>query len=146
MWKKAVLALSLAALFMAGCGNDGGHDQHTDQPGDAMHGDHGGSNADGTIPDLIKVELNVPEEVKAKEPIIISARVTQSDKAVDDADKVEFEYWMEGEEHERAEGTLKEDGTYQMEHTFEKPGTYNVISHVTARDMHSMPKKTFEVK
>ena len=146
MWKKAVLALSLVALLMAGCGNGGGHDQHADQPGDAMHGDHGGSNADGTIPDLIKVELKVPEEVKSKEPIIISARVTQSDKAVDDADKVEFEYWMEGEEHERAEGTLKEDGTYQMEHTFEKPGTYNVISHVTARDMHSMPKKTFEVK
>ncbi|MBN3527481.1 FixH family protein [Paenibacillus apiarius] len=150
MWKKAALALGLAAMFAAGCGNGGDHDQHAEKPAGAMHeghGEHGAANADGSIPDMINVELKVPDEIKANEPVVISARVTQSDKAVDDADKVEFEYWMEGEEqHQKSEGKLKEDGTYQMEHIFDKPGTYNVISHVTARDMHSMPKKAFEVK
>lgn len=150
MMKKAMLALSLCMMliFAAGCGNGNSNDgEHAGHNGSGDHSEHAEHGQDGTIPDLIKVDLQVPAEVKANEPVTITARVTQNNQAVDDADKVEFEYWLEGEEqHERAEGSFTQDGTYQFEHTFDKAGTYNVISHVTARDMHSMPKKQFEVK
>ncbi|WP_148277779.1 FixH family protein [Paenibacillus popilliae] len=150
MMKKVMLALSLCMMliFAAGCGNgnrNGG--ERASHNGSGDHSGHEAHGQDEAVPDLIKVDLQVPTEVKVNELATITARVTQNDQAVDDADKVEFEYWLKGEEqHQQAEGSFTQDGTYQIERTFDKAGTYNVISHVTARDMHSMPKKQFEVK
>lgn len=142
--KLIILIMAIGAMLLTGCGNSSG--SSSSAAGHEGHSGHGtGAMQDG-MPAMIKVELKVPEEVKSNEAATISARVTQDDKAVDDADKVEFELWLDGEEHELIEGKLVKDGTYQIEKTFKKAGTYTVISHVTARDMHSMPKKQFTVK
>lgn len=59
------------------------------------------------------------------------------------------EIWKEGkadDQHEQVSGKLdKEKGVYYAEKVFDEPGKYNVIAHVTARDMHNMPKIQLEV-
>ncbi|EPY05325.1 hypothetical protein PAALTS15_20563 [Paenibacillus alvei TS-15] len=142
--KLVVLTMSIGAMLLAGCGNSssagGGHEGH------AGHSSNDKQDSKNEMIAMIKVNLQVPEAVKINEAVTISAQVTQEEKAVDDADKVEFELWLDGAEHEKIEGKLSKDGTYQIEKTFDKAGSYTVISHVTARDMHSMPKKQFTVK
>ncbi|EJW15682.1 FixH family protein [Paenibacillus alvei] len=145
--KLIVLIMAIGAMLLTGCGNSSGSSSSSaGHEGHAGHGSGAMQEGNHEMPAMIKVELQVPKEVKSNEAATISARVTQDDKAVDDADKVEFELWMDGEEHEMIEGKPVKDGTYQFEKTFKKAGTYTVISHVTARDMHSMPKKQFTVK
>ena len=63
---------------------------------------------------------------------------------MEDADKVTFEIWRsKDEKHEKIDVTHAEDGIYRLEKSFQQEGTYYIISHVTARDMHNMPKKEF---
>lgn len=97
----------------------------------------------------IQVELLVtPDGAKAGDKVTFSAKVTQHGEDVNDAAEVMFEFWKTGDdkaEHSKVtvKGTGK--GTYVLEHKFNEPGTYKVISHVTARDQHSMPSKQFTV-
>jgi hypothetical protein len=59
---------------------------------------------------------------------------------------VKFEIWRAHDEnHEKVEIKHAENGIYRLERTFEQEGTYYIISHVTARDMHNMPKKEFVI-
>ncbi|WP_258276684.1 FixH family protein [Paenibacillus sp. SC116] len=141
---RKVMALFIVAMtLLAGCANDDGASKEKD------HSAHAKQQADSSAPAAklipIQVDLTVPETVTANEEVTIIARVTQKEAAVDDA-KVVFEWWLDGEEHLRNEGKWSEDGKYEFTHTFDKPGTYTVISHVDARDLHSMPKKEFKVK
>jgi len=39
------------------------------------------------------------------------------------------------------EASLNEDKHYEIMYTFQTNGTYDVTSHVIARDMHTMPTK-----
>lgn len=98
-------------------------------------------------PQFLDVEVSVnPEKGEINEPIVIKARVTYGDEEVTDAEDVKFEIWRaHDEEHEKLEVPHNENGVYQLEKTFEEEGTYYVISHVTARDMHNMPKVEFVV-
>lgn len=142
--KSTLTGIAIGVIFIAGCGNSnssaGGHEGHVGhQSAATQEGSH-------KTPAMIKVDLHVPAEAKLNESTTLSARVTQDAKAVDDADKVEFELWLDGADHETIVGKVTKDGTYQIEKTFDKAGTYYVISHVTARDMHAMPKKEFTVK
>lgn len=114
----------MSMLFVIGCGNS----------------------SIGRPTTMIKVDLQVPEEAKVNEVTTISARVTQNDTAVNNAEKVEFELWLDETDHEKITGKLLQDGTYQIDKKFGKAGTYFVICHVTARSMHAMPKKKFQVK
>jgi hypothetical protein len=103
--------------------------------------------ADDKLPEFVEVNLSVtPEHGKANEPIIFEAKVTQGEENVEDADEVKFEIWRaKDEKHEKIEVEHSEDGIYRLEKAFEQEGTYYIISHVTARDMHIMPKKEFVV-
>jgi hypothetical protein len=103
--------------------------------------------ADDKLPEFVEVNLSVtPEHGKANEPIIFEAKVTQGEENVEDADEVKFEIWRaKDEKHEKIEVEHSEDGIYRLEKAFEQEGTYYIISHVTARDMHNMPKKEFVV-
>ncbi|MFD1175665.1 FixH family protein [Paenibacillus puldeungensis] len=98
----------------------------------------------------IQVELQVtPDGAKTEDKVTFTAKVTQSGEDVNDAAEVMFEFWKTGDdEAEHSKVTVKGTGkgTYVLEHTFNEPGTYKVISHVTARDQHSMPSKQFTVK
>lgn len=99
------------------------------------------------LPDFVEVDLTInPETGKANEPITFEAKVTQGDENVEDADEVTFEIWRANDEHhEKFEVKHAEDGIYRLEKSFAQEGTYYIISHVTARDMHNMPKKEFIV-
>lgn len=98
-------------------------------------------------PQLLPVDVEImldPEEPQPKQEIEIQALVTQGEEFVDDADEVKFEIWEKGEPvevHTKVEGEHQGEGLYTTSHTFEADGIYYVIAHVTARDLHTMPKK-----
>ncbi|MEH7437057.1 FixH family protein [Neobacillus drentensis] len=119
----SVLVLSL----MASCSNQ--HENHSEQP------------------QMLDVDLTVnPEKGEINEPITFSAKVTQGKEKVNDADEVLFEIWRsKDEKHEKVEIKNPKNGIYSLEKAFQQEGTYYIISHVTARDMHNMPKKEFIV-
>lgn len=98
-------------------------------------------------PLFIDVSLTVtPDKGEPNEPVTIEAKVTYGEEEVTDADEVTFEIWRaHDEEHEKIEIEHAEKGIYRLEKSFEQEGTYYVISHVTAKDMHNMPKKEFVI-
>jgi hypothetical protein len=98
-------------------------------------------------PQMLNVELAVkPEQGKVGQPITFEAKVTQGNDRVNDADEVQFEIWRaKDQQHEKIAIKHPKNGIYQLKKTFSQEGTYYIISHVTARGMHNMPKKEFIV-
>jgi hypothetical protein len=125
-----ILTLIAIAVIFAACSNK----QNENHPGDE-------------VPEMVEVQINIgSENPQAGSETVIEAVVTQGDEKVEDADEVLFEVWKDGqEEHEEIEGHHEGDGVYSISKSFDKPGNYYVIAHVTARDMHTMPKKEFVV-
>ncbi|SDK04581.1 FixH family protein [Sediminibacillus albus] len=129
--KFKLLTLMAVILLIAACGQT----------------DNQGTGDDTESPEAIEVELQVPEKADSGEKLSLTAKVTQGSEIVEDADEVEFEIWQEGskEDSEMIEAGYQEEGIYQIEKTFDQAGSYVVQSHVTARGMHTMPKKTLDV-
>lgn len=128
--KKWILGVILISLVLAGCGNSEGE----------------GSGNEG-VPGLVEASLEVPKSAELNEEVSFTVTVTQSGEAVDDADEVVFEIWK-GEEREQSEEIEAEsdgEGKYTVKKSFSEDGIYSVQSHVTARDFHTMPKKTVAV-
>lgn len=98
----------------------------------------------------IEVHLQVnPTEVLRGEKVKFEAKVTYNDEDVNDAKEVMFEFWRDGDdEDQHAKVTVESagNGMYVLEQAFQEAGTYHVISHVTAKDQHSMPSADFTVK
>ncbi|WP_339816398.1 FixH family protein [Paenibacillus sp. FSL R7-0216] len=98
----------------------------------------------------IQVELEVaPSIVKIGDTVKFTAKVTHHGENVDDAKEVMFEFWNTADDnakHSQVKVKSAGNGTYVLEHSFKESGTYEVISHVTARDQHSMPSKQFTVE
>ncbi|MCG7407175.1 FixH family protein [Paenibacillus sp. ACRRX] len=141
MWKKTALSAMLVLALITGCSNDKG--TNSSHEGHSMEME---TQATGGQMELIAVELKIPENIKVNEPAVFTAHVTLKEQPINDAEKVEFEWWLEGAEHQKREVSVKADGNYELEQTFDQPGKYTIISHVSANGMHSMPKKSFEVK
>lgn len=96
-------------------------------------------------PVSVKIQLQ-PKQIKPGQQVTIKAVVTQEDENVNDANEVLFEVWKKGEdEHEKIKGKSKGNGVYSIKNTFDASGTYYIMSHVTARGQHTMPKKTIKV-
>ena len=107
-----------------------------------------GCSKESELPELIEVKVELPSEIMINKEVEFQANVTQGKEQVNDADKVEFEIWKEGqsdEENNKIEAEINKDGNYYINETFKETGKYFVIAHVTARDMHTMPKVDFEV-
>ncbi|PPA70885.1 FixH family protein [Jeotgalibacillus proteolyticus] len=98
-------------------------------------------------PALVEAEIIIPENAASQEEVPLQVRLTQAGDPVDDAHEVMFELWndVEGSESERYEAEHVGDGVYEVNHTFEEDSVYTIQTHVTARDMHIMPKKQFVV-
>ncbi|MCM3724232.1 FixH family protein [Neobacillus cucumis] len=98
------------------------------------------------MPEMVDVNLSVkPNPGEANKPIIFEAKVTQGKEKINDAE-VTFEVWRSKDpNHEKIALKHAEDGVYRLEKTFQQEGTYYIISHVTARDMHNMPMKEFTI-
>lgn len=128
--KRLILFILSTVLVFVGCSNKTTEEQE--------------------IPELIEVAVETtPATLTVNETIRIAAKVTQGKEVVKDADEMKFEIWKEGQEddqHEKLSGKLdKVKGVYYAEKIFEESGKYNVIAHVTARDMHNMPKIQLEI-
>jgi hypothetical protein len=95
----------------------------------------------------IDVKIELPKgQLKANEKITIKAKVTQDGQAVKDADEVKFEVGENGKQSsEMLDVKNQKNGTYSANYTFKQDGNYYVVAHVTARDMHTMPKETITV-
>lgn len=119
-------------LLLAGCGSQ--QDQRADY-------------ASAGVTEAIQVELTVtPDEVKVGEDIRFEARVTYQSQPVDDAKEVTFELERtdaSAEEHIMETVSTSGEGIYIWETSLKEAGEYKVTSHVTAKDQHSMPSKTF---
>ncbi len=128
MKKVLLLVISLILLSMLGACNNN-------------------KNSSSDVPKMLDVKLSVkPENGKVGEPITFEAKVTQGNENVNDADDVIFEIWRSKDpNHERTTIKHPKNGIYQLQKTFQQEGTYYIISHVTARGMHNMPKKEFVV-
>ncbi|QFT88634.1 hypothetical protein FIU87_08265 [Bacillus sp. THAF10] len=101
-----------------------------------------------TSPEIIEVEISMPEKVSENESVTIQTHVTQGEENVEDAKEVKFEIW--NVEEGKEESTLLDavhtsDGQYVADHSFREKGVYRVQSHVTARDLHVMPTKQIVV-
>ncbi|WP_303969498.1 FixH family protein [Sporosarcina ureae] len=130
MKRLSMLVMSTAMIgILAGCGQD------DDVPTEAV------------LPEVIDVELTVPEQGNANEPVTLTTLVTQGEEKVDDASEVEYEIWEEGKKEDSilVETTNEKNGIYSAETTFETDGMYHVQVHVTARDMHVMPEKQIQI-
>jgi hypothetical protein len=98
-------------------------------------------------PRMVNVELSAsPKTGKINEPMTFEAKVTQGKEKVNDADEVVFEIWRsKDEKHEKFEIKHPRNGIYSLKKSFQQEGTYYIVSHVTARGIHNMPKKEFIV-
>ncbi|GAA0450965.1 FixH family protein [Alkalibacillus silvisoli] len=124
--KKWLLILVAAMLvIMAACGGD---DQEAET-----------NDVDSLAP--LEVEVLMEQEQDLGETTL-STRVTQDGEAVNDANDVTFEVWQEGQKEagDMVEGSLVEDGVYEVSYTFEEEGAFYVVPHVTAREQHHMPQ------
>ncbi|SEM98619.1 YtkA-like [Mesobacillus persicus] len=95
------------------------------------------------LPALLEVDLRLPEEgLEPKTDITLEAYVSQGGEAVEDANEVKFEVLIQGEtQSEMYPGEHQGEGIYTATMQVEDEGIYSVTAHVTARDMHNMPKK-----
>lgn len=128
--KKLWLAAAVTAVLAAGCAEK--------ETVDTID--------NSEMPEEVVVEVLSPTETAPNEEMKLEAKVTQGDKAVEDA-TVEFEVWESGlrEEGEMLEGKGSADGVYTADYTFDKDGVYYMYAHTTAGAYHVMPKHKFIV-
>ncbi|MFS0674518.1 FixH family protein [Ornithinibacillus sp. 179-J 7C1 HS] len=124
-----ILMFALIVVALAACGKDEGNTEVEEEVG------------------VLEVDFQLPETAEAGEKVELTAIVTYGDNKVTDADEMEFEYWMQGNEDETTtvEATNNADGTYTAEISFDTDGVYEIYAHTTARDMHTMPKKSITI-
>ena len=126
MKKFLKLGASIAVLILSACG--------TDKVQNTIISDE--------VPEIVEVVLNIPETAVTGEELSFIAEVKQGGKIVTDANEVKFEVVnISSGEKEMIEASLNEENHYEIVYTFGANGTYDVTSHVTARDMHTMPTK-----
>ncbi|MFM1653930.1 FixH family protein [Brevibacillus sp. B_LB10_24] len=99
-------------------------------------------------PAPLKAELKLtPETPKAGDTVTFSVTVTQADEFVDDATDVQFEVWQKGQDqHEFLAAQRRGSGVYTADKQLPQAGTYFVMYHVTAREMHTMKQQEFAVQ
>lgn len=128
--KKGSLLILLSIGILAGCSGEK-EDHETGHT---------------SAPVMIGVEILTAEKVTAGEDVELSAEVTQGDEKVEDANEVVFEVRASGQDKgEMIEASHEGDGIYSVKKKFDNEGTYIVIAHVTARDMHHMPSQEIVV-
>ncbi|OAT73563.1 FixH family protein [Parageobacillus thermoglucosidasius] len=93
-------------------------------------------------PAMLEVKIEADDHIELNKETTIACVVTYGGEKVDDADEVKFEIWKHGsEQHDMLKAKNEGSGKYSVTKTFTEPGTYSVVAHVTARNMHNMPKK-----
>lgn len=129
---KKMLMTGLCIAVLAACSNDEKHEAHEN---------HAKQESKEVAP--LTVDLTIPEHVEKGKATEIKALVKHGKEKVDDADEVMFEIIKDGDSKNSVKETIKEgkDGVYTLKYTFKEDGNYNIISHVTAFNQHTMPNK-----
>ncbi|MBP2240401.1 hypothetical protein J2Z40_000956 [Cytobacillus eiseniae] len=99
------------------------------------------------VPQILEAAIEIPETGELDEEIMLSVHVTQGEEPVEDASEVKFEIWKDGlkDQSEMVEASHTENGQYSVGHSFKENGKYHVQSHVTARNMHTMPTESIQI-
>src|SRR5690606_20497992 len=128
----SVLLLFIIIVNLSACGNSGDNNSNQSSEQELK---------------TLKVEFELPEKADVDETVELKAIVTYGDEKVTDADEVEFEYWEQGNQEKSTtiEASNNGDGTYTAEVSFGTDAVYEIYAHTTARDLHTMPKKTITV-
>ncbi|GIN87167.1 hypothetical protein J6TS2_35530 [Heyndrickxia sporothermodurans] len=94
-------------------------------------------------PKMVEVHIQVPEKITPHQESVLKVHVTQGKENVDDAEEIEFEIWKanDRDNSELIKAKHEKDGVYSVKKTFSNNGVFYLQTHVTARDMHVMPKK-----
>lgn len=122
-----MLILLITVLIASACGKEEEKAQQTSPP----------------IP--ISVDLQVPETAEVGQEVEVNVTVTQGEEVVTDASEVEFEIINDNSGEKTMVPSELKGEQYNAVITLEQPGSYSITSHVTARDMHTMPTKVIEV-
>ncbi|MCE4955865.1 FixH family protein [Macrococcoides caseolyticum] len=135
---KKLLMLGMSALLLTACG------QTAKESGHEGHGTH--TESKSVTP--LTVDLKVPAKGKVGDKIKITATVKHGKAFVNDADEVMFEIIKDKDMKNSVKEKVKkaEKGVYTLEYTFKNKGHYNVISHVTAHNQHTMPNADITVE
>ena len=106
-----------------------------------------GESGTGEVPEVVEADVQLPVKMNPGEDYQLQVEVTQGGEPVEDADEVLFEMWndSEGGGSSRVEAKHIGEGIYQVDENFEITGVYSVQTHITARGMHVMPKRQFQV-
>ncbi|MGG4490263.1 FixH family protein [Metabacillus idriensis] len=98
-------------------------------------------------PEIVEADIQLPETLASNQKIELQVKLTQGNDAVKDADEVMFEIWKANEKEKAVffEALHDKNGIYKTESSFKADGVYFIQTHVTARDMHVMPKLQFTV-
>jgi len=126
-----ILIVALTMAVLAACNNDNDTDQS--QESEELK--------------MLEVDFEVVDKADVGETVELNAIVTYGDEKVKDADEVTFEYWKQGNEEDstKIEANNNEDGTYTAQVSFDSDGVYEMYAHTTARDLHTMPKKSITI-
>ena len=130
--KKLIFAILIGFVLLAGCGQTS---------------ENNNSEKKEEVPAVIDAVIELPEKGETNEEVAIAVTVSQGEEPVDDASEVKFEIWKEGKKDasEMVEAKHSENGKYTSTYTFLEDGLYHVQSHVTARDMHTMPTESIQI-
>ena len=98
-------------------------------------------------PKFLDVQLSInPIQGNINEVTTFEAKVMYGDKEVTEPDEVTFEIWRaQDNKHEKFDPINKGNGLFVLEKSFSMEGTYYIYAHVTAENMHNMPKKEFVI-
>ncbi|TDL30955.1 hypothetical protein E2R51_16665 [Jeotgalibacillus sp. S-D1] len=128
MKKQMTFLLASAILLLTAC--NGGENSQSEE-----------------APKVVEADIIIPDTIEPNEETVLQVKLSQDGEPVEDANDVMFEIWndVEGGESETHDASHVGDGIYEIKMTFEETSLYSLQTHVTARDMHVMPKRQFAV-
>ncbi|BAU27917.1 YtkA-like protein [Aneurinibacillus soli] len=132
VWIRRALLLVFLLVALVGCSAN-----NAPQPG---------TNAE---PAPIEVEFQTKTWApKVGETLTFKLVVTQKGKPLDNPDKVYVELWKDKqrENHETVQPKKVGAGLYELKQTYKEPGTYYLMYHVEAGEVHEMSKRKVVVK
>ncbi|MBA2176479.1 FixH family protein [Halobacillus locisalis] len=143
---KKLLILSfilLVSVIATACGTSS-NEQETTQGSEGTE-----ESSEEQAPEIPVVEVTFESDpLPVEEETTIQATVTQGGEPVEDAEYVDFEIWNKQDGKDNSTTVESEhvgDGVYEITHSFEKAGTYEMFAHTQVGDLHTMPKKTVQV-
>lgn len=139
MDSKKLLMLGLCTIALTACGKEENKENHKG------HENHASQKDKKVAP--LTVDLTVPKQVEKDKVTEIKALVKHGNDKVNDADEVMFEIIKDGDTKNSVKEKVKDakDGIYTLKYTFKEDGKYNIISHVTAHNQHTMPNKDITI-